>query len=84
MATTGNSSTQMPTADNPGAVISNPLLRGSNYDESACGIKTALIFRKKFGFLDGTIPKPTEASSDFEDWLTVNALLVYVEFSLLC
>lgn len=43
-------------ADNPGAVISHPLLKGSNYDEWACGMKTALTSRKKFGFLDGSIP----------------------------
>ncbi|XP_019089426.1 PREDICTED: uncharacterized protein LOC109128099 [Camelina sativa] len=36
-------------ADNPGAVISHPLLKGINYDEWACGMKTVLTSRKKFG-----------------------------------
>lgn len=55
-------------ADNLGAVISHSLLKGTNYDEWACAIKTALCSRKKFGFLDGTIPKPDEGFSDLEDW----------------
>ena len=63
-------------ADNPGAVISHPLLKGSNYDEWACGMKTALTSRKKFGFLDGSINKPAEGSPDLEDWWTIQALLV--------
>ncbi|CAA7015079.1 unnamed protein product [Microthlaspi erraticum] len=63
-------------ADNPGAVISHPLLKGTNYDEWAIGIKTALCSRKKFGFLDGSIPPPSDDSSDLEDWWTINALLV--------
>ncbi|CAA7032084.1 unnamed protein product [Microthlaspi erraticum] len=63
-------------ADNPGAVISHPLLKGSNYEEWACGLKTALCSRKKFGFLDGSIERPTDGSPDLEDWLTIQALLV--------
>lgn len=63
-------------ADNPGAVISHPLLKGSNYDEWACGMKTTLCSRKKFGFLDGTIARPAEGSADLEDWWTIQALLV--------
>ncbi|XP_010412990.1 PREDICTED: uncharacterized protein LOC104699374 [Camelina sativa] len=63
-------------ADNPGAVISHPLLKGDNYDEWACAMKTALCSRKKFGFLTGAIPRPDEGSSDYEDWWTIQALLV--------
>ncbi|XP_010468244.1 PREDICTED: uncharacterized protein LOC104748271 [Camelina sativa] len=63
-------------ADNSGAVISHPLLKGINYDEWACGMKTALTSCKKFGFLDGTIAKPADGSSDLEDWWTIQALLV--------
>jgi len=63
-------------ADNPGAVISHPLLKGSNYEEWACGFRTTLISRKKYGFLDGSISKPEETSPDFEDWTTIQALLV--------
>lgn len=56
--------------DNPGAVISQPLLNGSNYDE------WAINFRMKFGFLDGSIPKPAADSTYLEDWTANNHLLV--------
>lgn len=61
---------------NPGAVISHPLVRGMNYDDWACGIKTTLWSRKKFGFLNGSIKQPEEGSSDLEDWWTIQALLM--------
>lgn len=62
--------------DNPGTLISKPLLRGSNYDEWANNIRLALKARKKFGFADGSIPQPDESSPDFEDWIANNALVV--------
>ena len=76
MSTETTSPYDLTSADNPGAVISHPLLKGSNYDEWACGFRTALMSRKKYGFLDGSIAKPAEDSSDFEDWKTIQALLV--------
>ena len=63
-------------ADNPSAVISHPILKGTNYDEWACRMKTALTSRKKFGFIDGTIPNPNDGCPDLEDWWTIQALLV--------
>lgn len=54
-------------------VISHPLLKGIEW---ACGLKTALSSRKKFGFLDGSIKRPEEGSPDLEDWWKIQALLV--------
>ncbi|KAF7802906.1 retrovirus-related Pol polyprotein from transposon TNT 1-94 [Senna tora] len=62
--------------DNPGLAITQVQLRGENYDEWAQAVKTALRARKKFGFVDGKIAQPAEDSSDFEDWWTINFLLV--------
>lgn len=62
-------------ADNSGAVISHPILKSNNYVEWACGFRTVLHSRKKFGFLDGTIPQPAATSPDLEDWWTINALI---------
>ena len=62
--------------DNPGAIISQPLLNGSNYDEWAMNIRIALRSRKKFEFLDGSIPKPGTDSAYLEDWIANNHLLV--------
>lgn len=63
-------------SNNPRNLISQPLLRGSNYDEWAVNLRVALSARKKFGFIDGSIPKPSEESGDLEDWWTNNALVV--------
>ena len=62
--------------DNPGAVISHPLLNGHNYDEWAVNLRMALSSRKKFGFLDGSLPKPASDSPYLEDWTANNHLLV--------
>lgn len=62
--------------DNPGSVISQRLLNGPNYNEWAGNLRMALKARKKFGFVDGTIPLPNEDSEDLEDWWTNNALVV--------
>ncbi|CAA7024092.1 unnamed protein product [Microthlaspi erraticum] len=62
--------------DNPGAVISQPLLNGFNYDEWAINLRMALSSRKKFGFIDGTIPKPAANSTQLVDWTANNHLLV--------
>ncbi|XP_013601587.1 PREDICTED: uncharacterized protein LOC106309050 [Brassica oleracea var. oleracea] len=62
--------------DNPGAVISQPQLNGLNYDEWAINFRMALSSRKKFGFLDGSIPRPETGSPHLEDWVANNHLLV--------
>ncbi|XP_010550472.1 PREDICTED: uncharacterized protein LOC104821333 [Tarenaya hassleriana] len=63
-------------SDNPGLVLSQPLLRGHNYDEWAINIRHALKSRKKFGFVDGNIPQPDPDSPDYDDWETNNSLIV--------
>lgn len=62
--------------DNPGAVISSPLLNGTNYDEWVINLRMALSSRKKFGFIDGSILKPAADSENLEDWVANNHLLV--------
>lgn len=52
------------------------MLRGSNYDEWANNLQLALQARKKFGFVDGSIPQPPENDIDLEDWIANNALVV--------
>ncbi|KAK3008446.1 hypothetical protein RJ639_014444 [Escallonia herrerae] len=64
------------TNDNPRIIITQVQLKGENYDEWARSIRTALRARKKFGFIDGTIKRPDENSSDLEDWWTINSLLM--------
>lgn len=65
-------------SDNSGTVISKPLLKGYNYNEWAGNLRTFLKARKKFGFVDGSIPKPDADSADLEDWWTNNAIVLSV------
>uniref|UniRef100_A0A0D3ACF3 Retrotransposon Copia-like N-terminal domain-containing protein n=1 Tax=Brassica oleracea var. oleracea TaxID=109376 RepID=A0A0D3ACF3_BRAOL len=62
--------------DNPGAVISQPLLNGLNYDEWAINFRMTLSSRKKYGFLDGSLTKPIADSTYLEDWTANNHLIV--------
>lgn len=54
-------------SDNRGSIISQPLLRGSNYEEWEKNLRLTLVARKKFGFLDGTISQPRHDSPDLEN-----------------
>lgn len=63
-------------SENPGFTISQPLLRGPNYDEWATNLRLALQSRKKFGFVDGSISPQSEESEDFDDWSANNALVI--------
>ncbi|XP_019442216.1 PREDICTED: uncharacterized protein LOC109346932 [Lupinus angustifolius] len=63
-------------SDNPRSVITQVQLRGENYEEWARAMRTSLRARRKWGFIDGTIGKPEEESSEMEDWWTVQSMLV--------
>ncbi|KAL5703009.1 hypothetical protein ACHQM5_028155 [Ranunculus cassubicifolius] len=47
----------------------------NNYDEWSRAIQTSLMAKKKYGFVEGKIPKPTEAGK-LEDWCAVQSMLV--------
>ncbi|XP_074297286.1 uncharacterized protein LOC141627989 [Silene latifolia] len=59
--------------DNPGNTITHVQLHGENYDEWARSIRLAVKARRKFGFVDGTIAKPTE---NLDDWSTIHSMIV--------
>lgn len=61
--------------DNAGNTITHVQLRGENYEEWSRSIRLALRARRKFGFVDGTHMKPTEAEK-MDDWLTVQSMIV--------
>ena len=63
-------------SDNPGALITSVQLKGDNYNEWAMEMMNALRAKKKNGFIDGTLSKPTEDSPDLESWLSVNSMIV--------
>lgn len=63
-------------SDNPGAVISSVLLNETNYNEWSHEMLNALQAKRKTGFINGSIPKPPDTSSDLENWKTVNSMIV--------
>ncbi|KAL2898570.1 Retrovirus-related Pol polyprotein from transposon TNT 1-94 [Bienertia sinuspersici] len=61
--------------DQPGNLISYVILKGDNYLAWSHATTLSLKSRRKFGFVDGTISKPTEKKKML-DWETVNSMLV--------
>ena len=62
--------------DNPDNVITQVQLKGDNYEEWARAIRTSLRARRKWGFIEGKITRPDDASPDLEEWWTVQSMLV--------
>lgn len=63
-------------SDNPGALITSIQLKGENYNEWSTEMMNALQAKRKAGFIDGTLKKPTEGHADLESWLSVNSMIV--------
>ncbi|KAJ1399630.1 Retrotransposon gag domain [Sesbania bispinosa] len=61
--------------DNPSNVITPIQLRGPNYDEWARAIRTSLQAKRKYGFVEGKVPKPTTPEK-MEDWIAVHSMLI--------
>lgn len=62
--------------DNLGTKISSVLLNGENYNEWSEEMLNAFQAKRKTGFINGTIKKPAEDSPDFENWKTVNSMII--------
>ncbi|KAK9697684.1 hypothetical protein RND81_08G053900 [Saponaria officinalis] len=61
--------------DLPGIKISNVLLRRDNYDDWKNSMRMSLKSRRKFGFIDGTVPKPTNAFY-LDQWEVIHCTIV--------
>ncbi|XP_074306524.1 uncharacterized protein LOC141641774 [Silene latifolia] len=59
----------------PEAKISNVVLRRDNYDDWRNSMRMSLKSRRKFGFIDGSIKKPTDPFY-LENWEVVHCTLV--------
>lgn len=62
-------------SDVPGIKISTVTLTSSNYDDWCRSMRMSLKSRRKFGFCDGTITKPTDKNL-LEQWDVVNCTIV--------
>lgn len=61
--------------DQPGNLITHVILKGDNYLAWSRAITLSLKARRKFGFVDGSLTKPTETAK-LLDWETVNSMIV--------
>ncbi|GAA0187559.1 hypothetical protein LIER_34847 [Lithospermum erythrorhizon] len=70
-----NSPFYLSSSDNPGDIISTVTFNGNNYDDWSKSLRLLLILRRKFGFIDGSVDKPTTGSL-VVDWKCVQAMFV--------
>ncbi|CAM8925879.1 unnamed protein product [Rhodiola kirilowii] len=62
-------------SDHPGLSICPVTLKGDNYEEWTIAMKNAFCAKRKMGFLNGRISKPTDPD-DEDDWYSVNSMLI--------
>ncbi|KAL9237067.1 hypothetical protein vseg_011656 [Gypsophila vaccaria] len=62
--------------DGTGAKLTHVLLRGSKYEEWSKGFRNGLGAKRKLGFVDGTVKRPTTDSDDYDDWFTANCTVI--------
>ncbi|VFQ85245.1 unnamed protein product [Cuscuta campestris] len=67
---------ELKSADTPALVITQIKLTGENYEEWARAVRIALGAKRKFGFVDGSIPLPEDGEEKAEEGWIVNAMLV--------
>lgn len=63
-------------SDNPGTLITSVTLTGENYNEWSTEMINALQAKRKIGFIDGSIVKPSLGDPDLELWKSVNFMIV--------
>lgn len=62
-------------SDGPGNLITTVQLRGENYEDWSKHVRNALRTKRKLGFIDGTLEKPSTVT-EIEQWEVVNSMLV--------
>ncbi|XP_074284556.1 uncharacterized protein LOC141609390 [Silene latifolia] len=63
-------------SDGVSAKITHVMLKGSNYAEWAKGFRNGLGAKRKIGFVDGSLKKPSTDSEDLDDWTTANCTVI--------
>ena len=62
-------------SDHPGLVLVSEPLDGNNYGIWLIAMTTSLEAKNKIGFIDGSIPKPSENDQFFKIWCRCNSML---------
>ena len=77
MAESTNNPFFLPANENPGLVLtSQPLTGLENYMNFARSVFLDLSSRKKFGFMNGSIPEPDPSSPLFNSWSRCNTTVL--------
>lgn len=63
-------------SDNTGQVQTPILLNGANYERWAKLMMNSLRTKRKIGFIDGTLKRPSGESVDAEKWDMVNSMII--------
>ncbi|KAF7154617.1 hypothetical protein RHSIM_Rhsim01G0137000 [Rhododendron simsii] len=63
-------------SDNPGQVLVSTLLNGDNYPSWQRAMIVALSAKNKFGFVDGSLPKPNDSSPKHSSWVRCNHMVL--------
>ncbi|KAF7808414.1 Retrovirus-related Pol polyprotein from transposon TNT 1-94 [Senna tora] len=61
-------------SDHPGTALVNTPLTGTNYLTWSLAIKTSLEAKDKLGFIDGSLPAPTD-EADFKRWKKADSMV---------
>ncbi|KAL1213180.1 hypothetical protein V5N11_026440 [Cardamine amara subsp. amara] len=61
--------------ENHGAIIAQVQFNGDNFDEWSQLVRMALQFKKKYGFVDGTMAKPKTDEAEYKDWVSANSMV---------
>ncbi|KAL0876135.1 hypothetical protein Bca101_025840 [Brassica carinata] len=63
-------------SDNTGQVLTPILLNGSNYERWEKLMLNSLRTKRKIGFIDGTLKRPSDDSDEAEKWNMVNSMII--------
>ncbi|KAL9673822.1 hypothetical protein QQ045_030084 [Rhodiola kirilowii] len=52
------------------------ILKGDNYQEWEQALRNAFRARRKLAFIDGRITQPAETDAHYDDWCSVNSMMI--------
>lgn len=61
--------------DNPGNVIVNEVLNGTNYSTWNIAMYVALDAKNKLAFVDGSLPRPLDTDPSYRYWSRCNSMV---------
>ncbi|OMO60730.1 Reverse transcriptase, RNA-dependent DNA polymerase [Corchorus capsularis] len=63
-------------SDNPGTTLVTCLLKEENYPTWRRAMTNALQAKSKFGFVDGSVPRPSLGSQEESSWVKCNSMVI--------